>query len=231
MIKKLKVSEILMDWNLWPRAEVGDLDSTHMQRLVDAIITGVKLPPVIVNKSDYRLIDGFHRVSAYRTLYKEEAEIEAELRTYRNEAEMFLDSVRYNAKHGMPLTPKDRAHIIVKARRFRIDLTSISDALGMGKNRIQELFNKRTAKLKDGRIIVLPHGASRLAGQILDETQEHFAKTSNGTLPIVHARILLNALNAHAFQLNKKSITLLRELKNTIEQVLRANEKRTKRIA
>ena len=221
MIKNLNVSEILIDWNLWPRAEVGDLDSTHIQRLKDAISAGAKLPPVIVSKTDYRLIDGFHRVKAYQDLFKEKAEIEAELKTYHSEAEMFIDSIRYNSKHGMPLTPKDRAHVILKARKFQIDAAILSDALGMEKERIQRLFDHRTAKLKDGRTIVLPHGASKLAGQTLDDTQAHFAKTSNGTLPIVHARILLNALNAQALGLNEKSIRLLKQLKNAINRILR----------
>jgi len=60
-IKKVKAIELIFDWNLWPRYEAEDLDSTNLRRMKSAILAGITLPPIIVNKKDNRIVDGFHR--------------------------------------------------------------------------------------------------------------------------------------------------------------------------
>ena len=217
---KLKASELIFDWNLWPRHEVGDLDSTHLRRMKEALLLGVKMPPVIVNRTDHRIIDGFHRTRAIMDVFGDDADVDVELRTYKSEAEMFTASVAYNSKHGLPLNSKDRAHVIIKAMKLQIPTAEIAKVLGMSEKAAEAFSAGRTAKREDGSLIALPYGASALAGKTLTEEQEHFARTSNGTVPIVHARILLNALTAEAVQLDETAIDTLKQLHLKLGEVL-----------
>jgi len=218
--KSMKAVELIFDWNLWPRCEAGDLDSTHMKRLKEAMKTGVKMPPVIVNKKDNRLVDGFHRTRAVLDLYGEQAEIDVELRDYKSDAEMFIASAEYNSKHGIPLSPKDRAHVIIKAKKFGIPVEKIASAIGVTVEELKDFFKKRTAETKEGEFVALPYGASQLAGRRLSRKQEEFVRSSNGTPPLVYARILLNGLNANAIILDKQHLEVFELLYNKLGEIL-----------
>lgn len=218
--KKMKAVELVFDWNLWPRYEAEDLDSTNLKRIKSAIAAGIKLPPVIANKKDYRLIDGFHRTRAMLSLYGDEAEIEVELRDYKNEAEMFIDSAKLNNQHGLPLSPRDRAHVILKAHKFKIPVPIIAEALGMNGDEAKQFLEKRSAKSKSGETVLLSGGALNLAGLTLTQKQEDYAKRTPGTSAQLYAKLLLNALNADAIIFNEKIINTLEELRKKIEKIL-----------
>jgi len=220
MVKTVKVLELVKDWSLWPRYEANDLDSTNVKRLKEAIDAGVVLPPIIADAKSYRIIDGMHRAEAYRLLFGDAAEASVEFRDYKNEKEMFLEAARLNAEHGLPLTPKDRVHVALTAKRKKIPLAAIADALGMTKESLKFLENRRTATTNTGEKVPLSAGAMDLAGKKLTKKQEHYARTANGMLPIVNARLLLNALRANSYPLTENEIFVLHELKDEIERVL-----------
>jgi len=218
--KKVKAVELIFDWNLWPRHEAGELDSTNISKMKQAILAGVKLPPVIVNEKDNRIVDGFHRVQTVLNLYGDDAEIEVIYKTYKNDAEMFIESARMNNQHGLPLSPRDRAHVILKARRFKIPFPAIAEALGLEVEEAKAFLAKRTAKNRDGEIVTLSGGALSLAGKVLTAKQEEYIKKCPGTSAQLYTRLLLNALNADAVIFTDKILETLLQLKNKIEKIL-----------
>lgn len=220
-IKTVKAIELVFDWNLWPRHKAETLDITNLNQLKDALRAGMRFPPVIVDEKSLRIIDGFHRTRATLDVLGDEGAIEVEFRRYASEAEMFLEAGALN-NHGLKLGPLDRAHFILKARRMKIPPAAIATALGMDPKKMKEFIEKRSAKTQAGEVIPLPAGARNLAGMVLTESQEHFARTSNGCLPEMYARMLLNALNADALTLEEKTIALLAQLNEKIEEVLGA---------
>lgn len=222
MSHKVKAIECVLDWNLWPRYEAQELDATNLKRMKIALEAGVILPPIIINKDDMRVIDGFHRITATLSVFGDDADIEADVRHYETEAEMFLDAGRYNARHGLPMGPRDRAHFILKARRMKIPAPAIAEALGMQASAMKEFVDKRSAVAVDGERIPLPAGAAHLAGRQLTENQEHYVRTANGNAPMMHARMLLNALKADALNLTDKDIVLLKELSAEIAITVKA---------
>jgi len=227
MSHKIKAIQCVLDWNLWPRHEAQSLDSANIRQMKEAMQADIILPPIIVNKSDMRVVDGFHRLSATLALYGDEAEIEADVRVYETESEMFLDAGRYNSKHGLPMSPMDRAHFILKARRMRIPVPAIAEALGMQASTMKEFIEKRSAIVKStGEKIPLPYGAAHLStaahGKELTEEQEHYARTTDGNAPMMHARMLLNALRADALKLRENDFTLLKELAAEIAATIKA---------
>lgn len=213
---KMKALELVMDWSLWPRYEANDLDSTNVNQLKEAIKAGVALPPIIADKNSFRIIDGFHRVSAYLGLFGDDAEVDVELREYSNDTEMFIESARINSSQGLKLSPKDKVHVMLTLRRKKIPLAKIGEILGMTKEKVQSFLEKRTATVDTGEKIPLSAGAMNLAGKKLTKEQEKYARTANGMLPIVNARLLLNALRANSYPLTEKEINVLLELRDAI---------------
>lgn len=220
-IKKVKAIELIFDWNLWPRHDSEDLDSTNLSRMKTALIAGITLPPIIINKKDNRIIDGFHRTKTVLNLYGDEAEIMADIRDYKNDAEMFLESVRVNNNHGLPLSPKDRTGVILKARKFKIPVPIIAEALGMDIESAKRFLEKRSARTKSGEVLPLSGGCLSLAGKTLTDTQENYVRGGvPGTSAQLYARLLLNALNADAVVYTDKIVETLKELNIKIESII-----------
>lgn len=218
--KKVKAVELVFDWNIWPRHEAGDLDSTNLARMKNAVLAGVKLPPVLVNIADNRIVDGFHRTQNALNMYGDGAEIEVIYKSYKNDAEMFMESARLNNQHGLPLSPRDRVHVFLKARKMKIPIPAIAEALGMDPEETRKFIEKRTAKNKQGETVPLSGGALSLAGKVLTQKQEDYVRSCPGTSAQLYARLLLNALKADAIILNEGILATLLDLKNKIEKIL-----------
>ncbi len=217
---KLKAIELVFDWNLWPRQSVEKLDATNIARMREALRSGFTLPAVIVNKADFRIIDGFHRTRAVLDVLGDDAEIDVELREYANESEMVLDAGRTNMHHGLPMSPKDRAHFIIMCRRRKIPPAAVAEALYTNPKAMKEFIKHRTAKTEAGETIPLSHGARNLAGKTLTPVQEHYARTSSGNVPGMYASMLLNALRADALLLSDAVVHKLEELRDEITKIL-----------
>jgi len=196
--KKIAVGELVMDWNLWPRFEAKDLDATNIARIREAFRANIPLPPPVVDAGDYRIIDGFHRVEAFIKEYGLETKIEVSTHEYKDDNERFLDSVRLNNIHGLPLTPRDKVHVILRARRMKMPIPEVAKLLGMTDDKVKSLLSKRTATTQTGEKIPLSYGATAMAGKTLTAVEEHFVRTANGSLPWVHVRLLVNAMKADA---------------------------------
>lgn len=222
-VTRMKAIELMLDWNLWPRYEAQELDWTNLNRIKEAMKNGEVFPPVIASADDYRVVDGFHRTTAALAVFGDGAEIDVVLKSYENEGAMFLESVRMNAIHGLPLSPRDRAHAVLKARRFKIPMPVIAATLGSNEEDLKAFMAKRTAVVREtGEKVVLSAGARNLAGCELDPDQEHFVRTTNGCIPEMHARLLLNALKARgSFELTDATVKLLKSVRDHINALLR----------
>ncbi len=219
-ITKVKAIELVFDWNLWPRQSIGTLDVTNIRQMKEVLRSGFSLPPIRANKKDMRIVDGFHRTKAALLVFGDDAEIEADLRDYPNDAAMFLEAGVLNATQGLKLSPKDRAHFILKCRKMKIPPGAIAQALHMDEKLMKAFIKTRSAKTQDGETIPLPAGARNLAGQKLTDIQEHYARTANGCMPEMYASMLLNALNADALILTERTFATLRKLVAAIELIL-----------
>lgn len=142
-VVKMNVSELIEDLDLYPRVQV---DSQHAGYIADALRNGNELPPIVAESKGKRIIDGFHRVRAYRRVYGDDHQIDVDLRTYRSEADMFADAMRLNASHGRCLTRVDRARCLLKAKqRFRMSLKTVSSILGMSVESVKAIGEGRVA--------------------------------------------------------------------------------------
>ena len=221
-ITKVKAIDLVFDWNLWPRQSAQRLDSTNLARMREALRSGFTLPPVLVSSKDYRIVDGFHRTRAYLDVFGDDVEIDAVLKEYETDAAMFLEAGATNHIHGLPMSPKDRAHFISKCRRFKLPWPAIATALNMNVDTLKTFVEKRTAKTEAGETIPLSRGAEGLAGKVLTPTQEHYARTANGCMPEMYIAMLINALRAEGVAYTPKTIAKLQELHELIGEILDA---------
>ncbi|HEX6468252.1 MAG TPA: ParB/RepB/Spo0J family partition protein [Streptosporangiaceae bacterium] len=78
------------------------IDEEHIRRLAEMETT---LPPILVHRETMRVIDGMHRLRAALLTGKQEIDVEFFDGT---EEEAFIQAVRANIVHGLPLTLADR---------------------------------------------------------------------------------------------------------------------------
>src|SRR5208283_55156 len=64
-MKKIALSELILDPEIYPRAEVS---SMNVSSIKNALRAGITLPPIIIDKKSRRIIDGAHRVTAMKSL-------------------------------------------------------------------------------------------------------------------------------------------------------------------
>jgi hypothetical protein len=185
-MKKYKVSELVLDFDVYPR---GQVDSQHAGYIAAAIEAGVELPPGIICKKTKRIVDGAHRHRALRHVYGDDATMECIERTYKTEAALLLDAIRLNAHHGRCLTQFDRTRCITLAQKLEIDDTLLADAMSVKVDKLAELRTDRTAQ--DATLTIpIKRTIQHMAGQKLTKRQVE----ANGRLSGMNQAFYVNQL-------------------------------------
>jgi len=141
-MRAIKVSELVFDFNLYPRQRV---DCQHVSEMVEAEKAGVTLPPILIDKRSKRIVDGFHRAKMRQRIDGSEATIQAVEKVYRSDQEMFLDAMRHNASHGRALSSYDRAHAVILAGHLGLDDQAVAGALSITAQRVESLRVNKSA--------------------------------------------------------------------------------------
>lgn len=151
-VRKVKLAELVEDWDIYPR---HNYDSGYVRQLADVLAAGETLPPPVVARKGMRIVDGWHRVRAYRRHLGAGGEIDADVRSYSTEADVVRDAVKLNAKHGRKLDEQDKARSALLLERHGIVIEEIKVILSMPVEKI------RTITASPGRIVVVPVGGNR----------------------------------------------------------------------
>jgi hypothetical protein len=157
---KLKLSELIFDPEIYPR---GSIDRTRVNVLTQARLAGEEFPPLVIDETTRKVIDGFHRGEVYKADDNDNLEVECIAKHYSNDGEMLLDAVRMNARHGLPLSPFDRARAAMKCRKFGLGAMAVAAALGMRMHALKAIGEGRTAVVTP---CVEPHHPARHATPI-----------------------------------------------------------------
>lgn len=134
MIQEVEVANLILDYNIYPRTAVQDV---HVRSMIEAGESGVTFPPILVDHKSMRIVDGFHRYA--RAIKIGQKTIQAELRTFKNEQEIFEAAVAANANHGRPYAPFDRARIISIGLQLKVSKQKLAAALSMPVSRVEEI--------------------------------------------------------------------------------------------
>jgi hypothetical protein len=167
---KLKVSELIVDFDLYPRAEIN---TQHAHYMAEALAAGAEFPLIVADQKSKRIVDGVHRHRVYGKALGPDAEIEVHLKSYRNDAEMFIDAMRLNSNHGRALTTFDRTHCILRAEALKISMDQIAASLHLTKDAVGDLRKERVGTMHGprGGVIALKRTIRHMAGHKLTSEQ------------------------------------------------------------
>jgi len=132
----LPLAALVEDMATYPRHHV---DEQYVSQLAEALRAGASLPPVVADKASRRLVDGWHRVRAYRRVLGAAGVIDVELRTYPNEAALLFDAIAGNAGHGRKLDRIDQVRSVLLAESAGLAAEQIAAALRVTPERVRTL--------------------------------------------------------------------------------------------
>jgi len=191
----IKVGELVMDFSIYPRVSV---DATHIRYMREAVEAGVTLPPIIICKKTRRIVDGFHRCRLYLAMHGGEHEVEVIEKTYRQEADILADAIRYNAAHGRALTRYDRVHCCLLGDKLELPEDVIAGALQMTVETLKELRLGRVGKLSipgDGQESVpLKRTLAHMSGKTLTPAQAEANERAGGMSAMFYTNQLISLL-------------------------------------
>jgi len=126
---KVSIDEIKFIKDLYPRFELDNETVNTYRNAID------KLPPITISKNKI-LIDGYHRLTAYRLEGRKE--IEAEIFDSENEDEIFMEAIKANTKHGKQLSIKEKRNL---AKILYKKMVSLNGALKTKNKEIAEILS------------------------------------------------------------------------------------------
>jgi hypothetical protein len=221
---KLKLSELVFDFDLYPRAEV---DSHHVSVLRAADQAGATFPPYVIDAASKRVIDGFHRGRKDRMEHGPDCEVECLAKSYKSEGEMFLDAMRHNASHGRALTMYDRARCALRSKKFKLGIVAIAAALGMSVSSLKAVGEGRTAHVRsekdadEGHEVALKKSVSHMSGRTLTADQQETNKKLSGMNQSFHANQLIMLIENDMLDKNDEYLMArLAKLAELLEQVI-----------
>lgn len=117
-------------------------DPAHIRLLADAAGT-TKLPPILVQEGNYRIIDGMHRVEAAKL--RGEVTIRARL-VDCTDGEALVLAIKSNVLHGLPLSKADRISGAKRVLAAHADWSdrAVAEISGLSAKTIASLRNRAT---------------------------------------------------------------------------------------
>lgn len=140
-MQKIKIKDLQLDKSIWPRK---DLDEEAVERYEDCID---ELPPIIVNEKSKKVIDGWHRIEAF----KRQGEDEIPFIFEACEDHLFLaKAYKLNSKHGLPVFNSKRDEIIHELHSRGLTLKQISKEMDISFQRVSQILTPRIWDSKQG---------------------------------------------------------------------------------
>ncbi|WP_457640449.1 helix-turn-helix domain-containing protein [Persephonella sp.] len=160
MIVKLPINKIIIPQGLLPR--IFGVNEEKVEEYAEAMENGAEFPPIKVwEKLDgtYQVIDGVHRISAYRKLGKEYIEAEI-IQGIEDEVNFMEWAIRENLKHGLPLSREDKREdarrLYIKGRKpesiarlFRVHIATVYKWIKDIKDEKQERLRQKAIQLRN----------------------------------------------------------------------------------
>lgn len=133
-IETVPIDMLKRDYRLYPRESV---DFATVERFKNAMKAGAKFPPIRACVKTGKIIDGFHRFTAYSELQVKEVEIVGE--EVDNDADFFLRAVDANKGHGLGYRQADYEKIVKIARLLKLERKTVAFAVALPIQRFDEL--------------------------------------------------------------------------------------------
>lgn len=188
----IPIPALVLDFNIYPRHRV---DPYHVRGMVDTLRAGGDLPPIRVDRASMRVVDGFHRVEAYRRAGGEAAKVPVLLVTYHSEAEVLADAVSLNVAHGRSLTTQDKVRCILLLEKQGLEEGRVAQLLNLTPDRITALKAEKVATCQE-ESVALKHTAAHMAGEELTPGQVAYNLKAGGMHQLFYVNQVVAMLEA-----------------------------------
>lgn len=213
--------DLVVDDSIHPRTGI---DETHVNRISGALRAGHGMPPLVVERSTKRVIDGVCRLRAHIKTFGSEMQITCVLEEYPDDNAAFIRAIELNADHGLALTIYDRTKCSVEASRRNIAPEIIARALRMVPEEVIRMVGFRTGVTRVGaemERIALKGSMLQLNGEELSSEQAEINKNIGGMRPLYYVNQVRQLLRAGAAEWGGENLlTGLRELHAQLSEVL-----------
>ena len=216
-MKTAKVSSLVLDFEIYPRT---DVNSTNVSQIVEATVSGVEMPPVLIDRKSRRVIDGFHRCKAATRINGDDAEVGIIERSFKNDSEMLLEAIRLNSSHGYKLDSCDRTRCVILAAKLQITDSALGQALNVTTDRLAKLRNTRICP--NGKLSVpIKTTIKHMAGQTLTARQKQANDRLSGMGQTFYVNQLIELFEADLIDwTNDQFIARIETLRALIEGAL-----------
>lgn len=219
-MKTVKASELVEDFDLYPR---GDVDSSHVASIAEALLAGEEVPPVIADKKTKRIADGFHRRRAFIKNGGPDAVVPVIFKEYASEADLFIDAMAHNSGHGRRLTSVDAVRSATLAEKLGITVDVVAKCLKMTIDRVGTLVADRTAKC-GMTTVPLKQTIRHMAGKKLSKPQQEANRKLSGMNQVFYVNQLITLIEADLLDKENEELMLkLQQLQGMLEGLLVAS--------
>lgn len=217
MTERVKLSELIEDLSIYPR---GSVNSVHVDDLAYAIDAGNIPPPPVADRATRKIVDGFHRVRAYRKRLGNDGVIDVDVQEFADDLAMLLESAKLNSPHGLPLGRYDQRVVLIKARELGADDAKIASALRVTPTRLLQVVVRQADS--DVGPVPLKRGTEHLGGSYLNAEQVAEIRRMRGAPARSKAYELTRLLRQGLAPVGQdpELRTALAELAQTIDEVL-----------
>ena len=187
--KIIQIEEAICDKEIYPRNLV-DWMTTY--RYAKAMKSGAKFPPITVALFEGKnlVVDGFHRLDAYKQ--NKETHLEVEILKGLNKKEIFIESVKRNIGHGRQFNSQERTRIIITLEKWKISQEVISEIIRIPTDDLQPFVAKRITRITETQEeIPLKSIIRNLSRESVDEEPEQDYFANRDQLQVLNTLIIL----------------------------------------
>lgn len=210
----MKVSELIEDLTIYPRNIVDDV---WIGSLAHHLRNGAILPPILVDKKSKRIVDGFHRRRAYIRVFGPDCDIPTEVLSFKNDTEIFLESMRRNGQHGKPLSTVDRIRCVDRGRELGVSVEVIATILNVEVKKLEAKAELRIAHGPQGETVIVKNGMNNPG--TLTQRQKESVNNAFGKIRL-YASLLSELLRSDMFDFSQNGLEDLYILRDTLNEKL-----------
>jgi len=220
--KTLKINDLVLDEKFYPRLKVSWKTAYGYAQAMKA---GAIFPPITIGllRGKQYVVDGWHRITAYKQ--NKEEYIEAEFILFKNKTELFIDAVKRNATHGKPYSVQEKISIINRLQDMKIEKADASKIVGINPERLPQLIQRKTMTLPNGEKIILKASLEKAKTELLRLSEDNDfmiddmqAGITGNNLSLLLSN-LITILELKSYQINNEILSKLAEVKLLIEQM------------
>jgi len=171
MAKLIPIDKVVCIERLYPRNQVNWMTVYDYQQSIRA---GAVFPPIIVAlfQGSYVLVDGWHRLEAYKR--NKEEYIPVNILKRLSEEEIYVEAIRRNIAHGRQFSQQEKAEIVLRLRDMRMPIATISSLIQIPTDKMERFMSERLVNVATGEEVITKAPLKYLAGRKLKLGKDEF---------------------------------------------------------